>query len=403
MHIIPSIKYKNIILTTILGCSVTLLGCQKQAEQANHGGMPPAAVAIQIMQPQQVPFVLELPATLFATEEVAVKAQVSGILTGKHFKEGEHVTAGTSLFSIDNKPFAIALESAKANLEVANAQLAQAQRLVTRLKPLQKDNSVPKQQYDDAVSQQQIMLAQVNAAKANYQSAKLSMSYTNVTAPISGVISREVVSVGNYIANSQQILSYMTQDDPIKVRFGLSDRQLQKLNDDAKAGLLTMPANGAWSVRIKLQDGSFYPNLGKVNFTEVRVDPNTGTRELQAIIPNPKHQLHTGQFVRVLLEGAVRENAYVLPQQAVLDNGTGKFVYLMIKNKQGMTIASPAPVKVGEWVRNNEANHITNGWIIKKGLHAGEQVITDGMARIFFPGMPVQLAKPAGQQATNTH
>jgi membrane fusion protein (multidrug efflux system) len=113
---------------------------------------------------------------------------------------------------------------------------------------------------------------------------------------------------------------------------------------------------------------------------------------MQAIMPNPDYQLRPGQFVTVILSGAKRNNAIVVPQRAVLDNGMGKFVYRMLKNEQGQTIASPTPVEIGEWTAQSQTGESGNNWIIRTGLKAGDQVIVDGMARIFFPGMPVVLA-----------
>jgi membrane fusion protein (multidrug efflux system) len=137
-----------------------------------------------------------------------------------------------------------------------------------------------------------------------------------------------------------------------------------------------------------MQNGAVYKHSGKVNFSDVRVNRNTGTSELQASFTNPESELRPGQFVRIRLTGAVRNNAIVLPQRAVLDNGTGKFVYVATPNEQGMTVALPAPVEVGEWVQLNGEN----AWVIKSGVNEGQPVIVEGMARIFFPGMPVQVS-----------
>ena len=131
----------------------------------------------------------------------------------------------------------------------------------------------------------------------------------------------------------------------------------------------------------------------------MRINPNTGTSEFQAIIPNPDFQLRPGQFVRIELSGAVRKNAIIVPQRAVLDNGTGKFVYVVSKNEQGIDVALPAPVTVGEWVKQPNNEQYQNFWLIKSGLKEGDNVIVDGMARIFFPGMPVNV----GQSAANSN
>ena len=198
------------------------------------------------------------------------------------------------------------------------------------------------------------------------------------------------MSEGTYVSGPEVLLTQLTQIDPIRVRFGLSEREQLQMRNDAAAGSLTLPKEGRWKTRIKLFDGSLHPQIGEVNFSDIRINGQTGTSELQAITPNSNFSLRPGQFVRIVLEGAIRENAYVVPQRAVLDNGLGKFVYVMAKNDKGITVALPAPVVVGEWV--TKAQGIENGWVIREGLKTGDQVVIDGMARIFFPGMPIRLA-----------
>ena len=145
-------------------------------------------------------------------------------------------------------------------------------------------------------------------------------------------------------------------------------------------------------MKLLLADGSEYNQTGVVDFADVRIDTTTGTSEMKAEIANPDALLRPGQFVRIQLEGAVRHNAIVLPQRAVLDGGTGKFVYLLADGEQGGKVAMPANVEVGDWVKLNGEN----GWVIRSGLKNGDVVIVEGMARIFFPGMPVQVASDAG-------
>lgn len=375
-----------------------MAGCEQQSEQAQAGGMPPAAVAVMDMQTRSVPFSIELPATLSGAKEVEIRAQVSGILQARNFSEGDKVTAGQSLFSLDAKIYAVEVEQAKSALNAAKTRLEQAGREVKRLKPLRAKNSVSQRELDNAISTLDISKSDVKAAEATLSRAQLRLDYSKVTSPVNGIAGRELVSEGTYVSGPEVLLTQLTQIDPIRVRFGLSEREQLTMRNDAASGALTLPEGGHWKTKIKLFDGSFHPQEGLVNFSDIRINSLTGTSELQAIVPNSDFSLRPGQFVRVVLEGAVRENAYVVPQRAVLDNGLGKFVYVMAKNEQGMTIALPAPVVVGEWVQEQQGDTITNGWIIRSGLKEGDKVIIDGMARIFFPGMPVRLVDNA--QAT---
>lgn len=369
--------------------ATALSGCE-QAQQSAPAGMQPAAVSVMSMTTQSVPFSIELPATLSGAKEVEIRAQVSGILQTRNFSEGDKVTAGQSLFSLDAKTYAAEMAKTKADLNAARVRLEQAQREVNRIRPLREKNSISQRELDNAISSADINLADVKSMQANLEQAKLRLDYTKVISPVTGIVGRELVSEGTYVSGPEVLLTQLTQIDPIRVRFGLSEREQLQMRNDAAAGLLTLPEEGHWNTRIKLFDGSLHPQVGQVNFSDIRINSQTGTSELQAITPNPSFSLRPGQFVRIILEGAVRENAYVVPQRAVLDNGLGKFVYVMAKNDQGMNVALPAPVVVGEWV--TEAEGIENGWVIREGLKTGDQVIIDGMARIFFPGMPIRLA-----------
>ena len=380
---------KFLLISSSAAILATVTGCE-QKQEAAPAGMQPAAVSVMKMATQSVPFSIELPATLSGAKEVEIRAQVSGILQTRNFSEGDKVTAGQSLFSLDAKTYAAEMEKSKADLNAAKVRLEQAQREVNRIKPLRAKNSISQRELDNAISSVDINLADVKSMEANLDQAQLRLNYTKVTSPVTGIVGRELVSEGTYVSGPQLLLTQLTQIDPIRVRFGLSEREQLKMRNDAAAGSLTLPKEGHWNTRIKLFDGSLHPQVGQVNFSDIRINSNTGTSELQAITPNPNFSLRPGQFVRIILEGAVRENAFVVPQRAVLDNGLGKFVYVMAKNEKGMTVALPAPVVVGEWV--TQAKGIDNGWVIRKGLKTGDQVIIDGMARIFFPGMPVRLA-----------
>jgi membrane fusion protein (multidrug efflux system) len=194
------------------------------------------------------------------------------------------------------------------------------------------------------------------------------------------------VSEGTLVAGPSTLLTTLTQTDPIKVRFGIADTDQMKWRSEVAAGQLKLPPHEAFTVEVKLADGSLYPRKGKLLFSDTRVSGNTGTVEAEAEVPNPDGVLKPGQFVRVNLTGASRPQAIVLPSRAVLEGPQGKFVYVVADNK-----ASPKPVQVGDQVGDN--------WIINKGLSPGDPVIIDGMARIFFPGAPVVVAPPGGASA----
>ncbi|CAM4242739.1 MULTISPECIES: efflux RND transporter periplasmic adaptor subunit [Pseudoalteromonas] len=378
------VKHLSFLMLT-LG---TLSACSEAPQQGGHA-MPPAQVSVQQVTTQSVPFDIELPATLAGDKEVEIRSRVSGIIESRNFEEGQFVKAGHSLFTIELKPFELAVEKAQAALQAAKANVDQTKRESERLERLKNERSVSKRDFDNSVSAYDIAVANLESAKVALSEAKLDLEYAKVEAPVSGIVGRELMSEGSYVSGPSVLLTELTDISTIRARFGFSEREQLTMRQDVENGSLSLPENNEFDTTIILQDGSLYGQAGKVNFSDVRVNRFTGTSELQARIPNENGELRPGQFVRVKLSGAVRNNAVVLPQRAVLDNGTGKFVYIATKNEQGATVALPAPVKVGEWVKlNNE-----NMWVIREGLKEGQPVIVEGMARIFFPGMPVSVSE----------
>jgi membrane fusion protein (multidrug efflux system) len=297
------------------------------------------------------------------------------------------VKAGDSLFTIDPEPFRAELARAEADLASAEASLAQTTRNAARLKPLWNVKAVSQKEYDDAQSAEQVAAANVKAAQAAVTQARLNLSYTRVEAPISGTTSRAVMSEGSLVQAQQTLLTTISQIDPVHVTFSFTESEYLTFRREVSEGRLTLPKDGHFDVKLKLADGSEYPRTGKVDFTDVRVNSNTGTIEARAVVPNPQRLLRPGQFVRVHLSGATRPNAIAIPQRAVLEGPNTKLV--MTVNSQGMV--EPRPVQVSDWSGTE--------WLITAGLKPGDTVIVDGVVKA-RPGSPVKIAQaPATQRA----
>lgn len=367
-----------------LTLAVALAGCGRAggADQPAAGGPPPAAVSVQEATLETLPAVFEYVGQTAGSRDVEVRARVSGILLKRNFGEGGAVKRGQSLYSLDGAQFRAALNRADAEVAAAQARLAQATRTLARLKPLWEAKAVSRRDYDDAVSAEQVAHAEAQRSEALRAEAALNLEYTRVESPISGVAGRSQVSEGTLVSGPQVLLTTVTQTDPIKVRFGIADTDRMRWRSEVAAGALQLPAHEGFGVELTLGDGSVYPRKGRVLFSDTRVSGSTGTVEAEAEIPNPDGALKPGQFVRVRLLGATRPNAMRVPTRAVLEGPQGKFVYVAADGK-----AVPKPVIVGD--------QLPDGWIISKGLSAGDPVIVDGMARIFFPGAPVQVAAAA--------
>jgi len=362
----------------VASCAVSVLvACQPQA--AAPQGFPPAEVSVVTIQPKTVPVTFEYVGQTAGSREVEVRARVAGILMKRNFREGGAVRAGQSLFTVDPAPFQAATARAEAEVAGAEARLTQAKQNAARLKPLYEAKAVSQKEHDDAVSAEQIAAADVKSAKARLTEARLSLGYTTVDAPISGVASRALRSEGNLISGPDVLLTTVTQVDPIYVNFGVSGNEQLALRRDLESGRVVFPKDGKFEVTVKLSDGGVYAKQGTLDFTDPRINTETGTSESRAELPNAQGALKPGQFVRVQLAGATRPNAILVPQRAVLEGPTGKFVYALKDGK-----ADPRPVQVGAW--NDGA------WVVESGLKAGDQIIVDGVMKI-GPGAPVKVAQ----------
>jgi membrane fusion protein (multidrug efflux system) len=356
-----------------------LAGCQPA------GGpppFPPPVVSVITVESKDVPVTYEYVAQTAGFREVEVRARVNGILLKRNYTEGAVVKKGESLFTIDPEPFRAAYARTEADLAVAEARAAQAKREAARLRPVLESKAVSQKELDDAVSAEQVADAEVKSVRARLNEARLNLDYTRVESPITGAAGRSVASEGTLVSGPSVLLTTVTQTDPMYVIFGIPDRDRLAIRRDVEAGRLKIPDGGRFKVTVRLADGSLYARPGLLNFADVRVNPQTGTSEARAEIANSGNLLRAGEFARVVLAGAVRPGAIVIPQRAVLDSPKGKFAYIVNAESR----AEPRPLEVGDWTGD--------GWIINAGLQPGDRVIVDGVLKI-GPGAPVKVTDDA--------
>ena len=368
----------------LLVLALLAAGCKPAS--APPGGFPPPVVSIVTVEPKDISVAYEYVAQTAGSREVEVRGRVTGILLKRNYREGAQVKRGESLFTIDPAPFQVALARAEADVAMAEARLAQAQREVARLRPVLEAKAVSQKELDDATSAAQIAGAEVKSARARMNEAKLNLEYTRVEAPIAGTSSRALVSEGTLVSGPNVLLTTITQSDPMYVIFGIPDREYLALRRDVDAGRLKLPENGRFKARLKLADGAAYAHEGVLNFTDVRVNSQTGTSEARAEFPNPGSRLRPGEFARIVLQGALRPGALVVPQRAVLESPKGKFVYTVNAESK----AEPRPVEVGDWA--------ADGWIVNGGLKPGDRVVVDGVMKLQMMGPaggPVKIGDPA--------
>jgi len=350
-------------------------------------GPPPAEVGVVTVQPHPVGLVTELPGRLEASRVAQVRARVPGILLKRVFVEGSDVKAGQLLFQIDSAPLQSQVAAAQAQIARAQANLSQAAAQAERYKPLVEANAISKQDYVNAVAAQKTAEADVAATKANLRSAQINLGYASVTAPISGRIGRTLVTEGALVGQGEATpLAVIQQINPMYVNFTQSTTELLDLRRAVESGRFKAAGGAdAASVRIVLEDGSVYPQPGKLLFSDLSVDPTSGQITLRAEVPNPKGLLLPGMYVRVRLEQAQTPTGIVVPQQAVQRGSTGDSV--MVVDAEGKV--TPRPVKVGTAQSGN--------WVILDGVKTGEMVMVDGFQKLrgAAPVKPVPW-QPAG-------
>lgn len=381
-----------VAVAVIAACS------QGSAQQGGGPAFPPAPVTLMTIAASTVPVRFEYVGQTAGAKDAEVRARVTGVLERRLYQEGGPVKAGQTLFIIDPRPYEAQLEAAEAELARAKAVAAQARRNAERLKSLIAENAISRREYDDAVSAHETAEANVKLAQARLTEARLNLSYTKVTAPVTGFASRAQKSEGSLVTpGADSLLTTVSQINPIHVNFSVAENEQLRLSRMIAEGTLQLPdpknANG-FEVTVRLADGTLVPRKGKLSFIDTRINPGTGSFDARAEIPNPDMALKPGQFVRVVLEGGKRPNTITVPQRAVMEGPQGKFVYVAGKSDKGIDVALPRPVKVGDWVQIDGANH----WIVESGLNPGDQVIVEGMAKIFpIPGgAPIALGPPPG-------
>lgn len=370
----------------LCGLTLSLSACNRNAAPPAPSGPPPAAVTVETVAPQRVPISFEYVGRLEASREVEIRPRVSGVIQKRYFEEGASVKAGSLLFKIDDAPYAAQLRAARAEVDTQSAKLAQARLEQSRNKQLAAQGFISTSALDNSSTGMRVADAGLRAAAANLSDAKINLGYTSIRAPISGIMGRALQVEGALVTPSGPPLASLAQINPIYARFSIGEDARLALQKQEQDGELQLAGNKS-PVGLVLADGSRAPVQGRLNFSDYKANPQTGAFDMRAEFANPAGALKPGQFVRVIVEGGQMPDALTVPQAAVQEGPTGKFVYVVGQGPDKQRIALPRPVEVGPWITDPQASG--NRWVIKRGLQAGDTVIVEGMARIFFPGMPI--------------
>ena len=377
----------------LAGVSLALLAVlaacgKKDAPAPTAGGpRPPPEVGVVAVHAQPVALQSELPGRVEAVRTAQVRARVNGVVQKRLFTEGSEVKAGQVLFRIDPATYQASVASAQAQLARAQANLSQTSAQAARYKPLAEAEAVSKQEYTNVLAAQKQAEADVAAASAALQTARINLGYTNVTAPISGRIGRALVTEGALVSATEATqLALVQQTSTVYVNTTQSAADLQRMRSAGGAKL----ASGGIPVTVVLDDGSELARKGRLLFSDVSVDPTSGQVLLRAEVPNPDNQLLPGQYVRVRLSQAELPSAILVPQQAVTRGTQGDTVIVVGPDNK----TSQRSIKVGPQQGTQ--------WVVLDGLKEGEQVVVDGFQKIMAPNQPVKPVAWNGLAAAGT-
>jgi membrane fusion protein (multidrug efflux system) len=371
------IPYRLIGITT---AALLAAGCgEKPPAMAPHT----PEVGVVTLAPAAVPVVAELTGRTSAFLDAQVRARVDGIVLRREFTEGSVVRAGQRLYKIDSAPYIAQLNNAKASYAKAQANLVSTSAQAERYKVLVASNAVSKQDYDNAVAALGQAEADVAAAKAAIDTAQINLGHTEVTSPVSGQTGISQVTPGAYVQAAQATLMVTVQQlDPMYVDLTQSSLDGLKLRRQIQEGRLATNGPNAAKVTLILEDGRVYSEQGRLQFSDVTVDPTTGSVTVRAVFPNKDRVLLPGMFVRARVEEGVNPNALVVPVQGVTHDQKGTAL-AMVVDKDNKVAMRPL-VTSGTHGQN---------WVVNSGLNPGDRVIVEGIDKA-RPGTEVK-AVPA--------
>jgi len=385
-------KRSLLLAGTLCAATLSLGACSSEKEAGKNGRGAPE-VGFVVARVEAVPVTTSLGGRTVAFETSEVRPQVNGLIRRRLFTEGGFVRAGQPLYQIDASLYQAAVDQAAANLASARASAQAADERVRRFAPLAKMQAIAEQDYTDALAEARVARAAVAQNGAALETARITLRYATITAPISGRIGRSLATPGALVSASQATpLAVIQQTDPIYVDMQQSSAELTTLRQALASGGI---AAGSTSVRLRLEDGSAYGFAGTVQFSDITVNEATGTVTLRARFPNPQGTLLPGMFVTALFDQAINPRAILVPQAALQRDFDGSaFVYLAGADNKVVRRKVTAERTIG-----------TN-WVVTDGLKAGERVITQGAGNLKqgapIKPVPASSAQRVGASAAKT-
>jgi len=380
-----AMRRAHVFLLPLAFVGLVLSGCDDDQVSAPAQASAPAnlpEVGIVVVEERSLEVTTELSGRTTAYQVAEVRPQVGGLIQERLFREGSEVAAGDPLYQIDAASYQAAYDSARADLQSAQARVATAKLKAKRYDELVRIDAVSAQDRDDAEATLKEAQANVAANQAALQSALINLDRTNVTAPISGRIGRSSVTEGALVTASQTTaMATIQQLDPIYIDVTQSSAALLSMKRDLASGRLSRDNPGQAKVTLILEDGSAYPLLGTLEFSEVSVDESTGMVTLRAVFPNPDQNLLPGMFVRAVVQQGTDSRAILVPQQGVTRNARGVPTALVV-NGEGKVDLRELQV----------SRAFGADWLVTKGLNRGDALIVEGSQKV-RPGASVRTVE----------
>ncbi len=381
---------KTITFLLLLPIMLLTFSCGKKAAPV----AAPLEVPVTSVVQQDVRLESEYTGQTYGQSDIQVNPRVDGTILSLDFKEGNLVTKGQLLYTIDPLPYQAKVNAAAGSLAEAQAKLAKAKSDLDMIEPLAKINAVSQRELIAAQATYNASLASIQAAEASLDNAKIELGYCRITAPISGLIGISKVRIGDYVRpGAMSLLNTISDLGDMRVRFTISEQEyLRIIREVNKEG--SQLKGAGQNITLKLSDGSLYPQTGKLSFADRQIDPTTGAMTLEAAFPNPEKLLRPGQYVKVLVVTDVRKDALLIPQRAVIEmQGISQVYMLGDSSKVQMKIITTGPT-------------YKDAYVVEDGLAAGDKIAFGGTALLrngtvitpkpanWQPGMPGEKTAP---------
>ncbi|RDH45476.1 efflux RND transporter periplasmic adaptor subunit [Zooshikella ganghwensis] len=365
----------TLILITFLGISTT--GCEQEPITQE-----PPAVIVTTVKEDKIFHSIDLVGRTEASEDVNIRSRVEGTLLERHFNEGDEVTKDQLLFTLDPAPYQAVVDQSQSEIDRLQAILDEATINFDRGERLVKKGTISQSQMDELTSKKIQAESALKGAQAQLEKAALNLSYTKITAPITGRIGKSLLSLGDLITPNQDTLTTIVKLDPIYVNFQVNEKAFVDFQEEARKRISAGQEEPSVVPQLRLSNDKMYPHDGQLDFMDNRVDQATGTIKIRAVFPNDNKMLLPGQYVTLILRQKTPQQALLVPQASVQENQQGKFVLVVNSEK----VVEARPVKLGQRVKTR--------WEVIDGLSPGETIITEGIQKVKIGGK----VKPTEQQ-----